>query len=112
MPGLFCCLPLGGTPGEAFAEAFAAEVENAIASLHANPFGFSALIICPFFANEGFPELPSGFLDKVASAVRKAGGLVIADEVQPGLARRLDGLRQSLRIQLEALPSRAGKCSC
>ncbi len=79
--------PLGGAPGEAFAEAFAAEVEKAIASLQESPHGFSALIICPYFANEGFPELPSGFLDKAIAAVRKAGGLVIADEVQPGFGR-------------------------
>jgi 4-aminobutyrate aminotransferase-like enzyme len=79
--------PLGGTPGEAFAEAFAAEVEKAIASLQDSPHGFSALIICPFFANEGFPDLPPGFLDKAIAAVRKAGGLVISDEVQPGFGR-------------------------
>lgn len=79
--------PLGGMPGEAFAEAFAAEVENAIASLQSSPHGFSALIICPFFANEGFPDLPPGFLDQAIAAVRKAGGLVISDEVQPGFGR-------------------------
>lgn len=43
--------------------------------------------ICPFFANEGFPDLPPGFLDKAVAAVRKSGGLVIADEVQPGFGR-------------------------
>ncbi|TAV42078.1 aspartate aminotransferase family protein (plasmid) [Rhizobium leguminosarum] len=79
--------PMGGMPGEAFAEAFAAEVEKAIASLQSSPHGFSALIICPFFANEGFPDLPMGFLDKAITAVRKAGGLVISDEVQPGFGR-------------------------
>ncbi len=79
--------PLGGTPGEAFAAAFAAEVEKAIASLQDSPHGFSALIICPFFANEGFPDLPPGFLDKAIVAVRKAGGVVISDEVQPGFGR-------------------------
>ncbi|MGO6744209.1 aspartate aminotransferase family protein [Rhizobium ruizarguesonis] len=79
--------PLGGMPGEAFAEAFAAEVEKAIASLQSSPHGFSALIICPFFANEGFPDLPPGFLDQSITAVRKAGGLVISDEVQPGFGR-------------------------
>lgn len=79
--------PLGGTPGEAFAETFAAEVERAIASLQDSPHGFSALIICPFFANEGFPELPPGFLDKAIAAVRKAGGIVISDEVQSGFGR-------------------------
>ncbi|WDZ79948.1 aspartate aminotransferase family protein (plasmid) [Ensifer adhaerens] len=79
--------PLGGEPGAAFAAAFTAKVEDAIAALEQGPHGFSALIIDPFFANEGFAELPSGFLDGAIAAVRKAGGLVIADEVQPGFGR-------------------------
>ncbi|MDK4703428.1 aspartate aminotransferase family protein [Rhizobium sp. CNPSo 4062] len=79
--------PLGGKGGDAFAIAFAAEVEKAIASLQDSPHGFSAIIIDPFFANEGFPDLPPGFLDKTVAAVRKAGGLVITDEVQPGFGR-------------------------
>ncbi|UWU24469.1 aspartate aminotransferase family protein (plasmid) [Rhizobium sp. CB3060] len=79
--------PLGGEGGDAFATAFAAEVEKAIASLQDSPHGFSAIIIDPFFANEGFPDLPPGFLDKTVSAVRKAGGLVMTDEVQPGFGR-------------------------
>lgn len=79
--------PLGGTPGAPFAEAFAREVENAIASLQETPHGFSALIVDPFFANEGFPDLPADFLAPAVAAVRKAGGLVICDEVQPGFGR-------------------------
>lgn len=79
--------PLGGTAGAPFAEAFAREVENAIASLQETPHGFSALIVDPFFANEGFPDLPSGFLAPAVAAVRKAGGVVICDEVQPGFGR-------------------------
>lgn len=79
--------PLGGEPGDAFAAAFTAKVEEAIASLEQSSHGFSALIIDPFFANEGFPELPWEFLDGAVAAVRKAGGLVIADEVQPGFGR-------------------------
>ncbi|WP_137155647.1 aspartate aminotransferase family protein [Rhizobium sp. FKL33] len=79
--------PLGGAPGEAFTNAWAQAIEDAIASLQASPHGFSALIIDPFFANEGFPELPDGFLKKVADIVRKAGGLLICDEVQPGFGR-------------------------
>ncbi len=79
--------PLGGAAGAPFAEAFAREVENAIASLQETPHGFSALIVDPFFANEGFPDLPSGFLAPAVAAVRKAGGVVICDEVQPGFGR-------------------------
>ena len=84
--------PLGGSNGPAFAAAFAAEVEAAIASLAASPHGFSGMIVCPFFANEGFPDLPPGFLDPAIAAVRRAGGLVIADEVQPGFGRLGHGL--------------------
>jgi 4-aminobutyrate aminotransferase-like enzyme len=79
--------PLGGVPGAAFTEAWAARLEEAIASLKASPFGFSALIIDPFFANEGFPDLPDGFLSQAAAIVRREGGLLIADEVQPGFGR-------------------------
>lgn len=79
--------PLGGVPGAAFTEAWAARLEEAIASLKASPFGFSALIIDPFFANEGFPDLPDGFLKRAAAIVRREGGLLIADEVQPGFGR-------------------------
>jgi len=79
--------PLGGLAGAAHAEAFGSAVEEAITALEASGHGFSALIICPYFANEGFPALPPGFLDPAARAVRKAGGLLIADEVQPGFGR-------------------------
>lgn len=79
--------PLGGIPGEAFTDAWASALEGAIASLQASPFGFSALIIDPFFANEGFPDLPDGFLCTAAAIVKKAGGLLICDEVQPGFGR-------------------------
>jgi 4-aminobutyrate aminotransferase-like enzyme len=79
--------PLGGVPGGAFTDAWANSVEQAVESLKASPFGFSALIVDPFFANEGFPDLPDGFLRKAASIVRKAGGLLICDEVQPGFGR-------------------------
>ena len=79
--------PLGGAGGAPHAAAFAAKVEQAIAELEESGFGFSTLIICPFFANEGFPDLEPGFLDAAVAAVRRAGGVVIADEVQPGFGR-------------------------
>lgn len=79
--------PLGGVPGEAHARAFAAEVQNRIDELETSGHGFSALIICPYFANEGFPELGSRWLDPTIQAVRRAGGVIIADEVQPGFGR-------------------------
>jgi 4-aminobutyrate aminotransferase-like enzyme len=79
--------PLGGSGGAAHAKAFASEVEMACQSLIASGHGVSGMILCPAFVNEGFPDLASGFLDEAIAAVRKAGGLVIADEVQPGFGR-------------------------
>ena len=46
---------------------------------------FAALIICPIFANEGLPDIPSGFVTSVTDLVHRQGGLVIADEVQSGI---------------------------
>ncbi|MCI2395765.1 aminotransferase class III-fold pyridoxal phosphate-dependent enzyme [Aliiroseovarius sediminis] len=78
--------PLGGSH-EAQAQAFADEIQTAINALEADGHGFGTLILCPFFANEGFPDLPKGFLDPTVDVVRRAGGIIIADEVQPGFGR-------------------------
>lgn len=66
---------------------FAANVSRAIAELEAAGHGFAALILCPIFANEGLPDVQPGFLAQTAAVVRKAGGLLICDEVQPGFGR-------------------------
>ena len=79
--------PLGGQPGMEHARAFAAAVKTQIQELQAKGHGVSALVVCPFFANEGFPDLPHGWLTPAIEAVRRAGGIVIADEVQPGFGR-------------------------
>jgi len=79
--------PLGGEGGMAHAHAFAAAVQAQIDALEAKGCGFSTLILCPFFANEGFPDLPRGWLDPTVAVVRRAGGVIIADEVQPGFGR-------------------------
>ncbi len=66
---------------------FAADVEAQIERLIASPYGFAALVVCPFFLNEGFPTQCDGWLQKTAEVVRKAGGLLICDEVQSGFGR-------------------------
>jgi 4-aminobutyrate aminotransferase-like enzyme len=78
--------PTGGDAAS-HAKAFADEVEQACQSLIASGHGVSGMIICPAFVNEGFPDLPAGFLDDAIAAVRNAGGVIIADEVQPGFGR-------------------------
>jgi 4-aminobutyrate aminotransferase-like enzyme len=45
------------------------------------------MLVCPIFTNEGTPEVPANFLSELASCVRRAGGLIIFDEVQAGYCR-------------------------
>ncbi|TMV94610.1 aminotransferase class III-fold pyridoxal phosphate-dependent enzyme [Thioclava sp. BHET1] len=78
--------PLGGT-AEAQAEDFAANIATAIAELEAAGHGFAGLMLCPIFANEGMPGIAPGFLDPTVDLVRRAGGLLLCDEVQPGFGR-------------------------
>ncbi|MFV0386066.1 aspartate aminotransferase family protein [Paracoccus sp. (in: a-proteobacteria)] len=68
-------------------EVFAAHVARAIADLEATGTGFAALILCPLFLNEGFPAQMPGWLRPAAEQVRRAGGLLICDEVQSGFGR-------------------------
>ena len=79
--------PLGGEAGTAHEKAFTHAVALAIDELEASEHGFSALILCPAFINEGFPSLEPGWLDDVIALVKRAGGVFIADEVQPGFGR-------------------------
>ena len=78
--------PVGGTVVGQSA-AFAAHVTRAIAELEDAGFGFAGMLLCPVFANEGLPTLPPGFLTPTIATIRRAGGVVIADEVQPGFGR-------------------------
>ncbi len=66
---------------------FAASVADQIEALEEDGTGFAALVVCPYFLNEGFPDNPDGWLKPVADVVRKAGGLLICDEVQSGFGR-------------------------
>nr|WP_319386553.1 aminotransferase class III-fold pyridoxal phosphate-dependent enzyme [uncultured Roseibium sp.] len=66
---------------------FAAHVQEAIGDLERQGIGFAALIVCPLFLNEGFPDQAEGWLRPAAEAARRAGGLLICDEVQSGFGR-------------------------
>ena len=68
-------------------QAFAEGVAKAIAELQAAGHGFAGIMLCPVFANEGLPEVTEGFLAPTVEVVRRAGGLILCDEVQPGFGR-------------------------
>jgi 4-aminobutyrate aminotransferase-like enzyme len=78
--------PVGGS-ADGQAQAFAAHIAHAIADLEDRGTGFAALILCPAFCNEGLTVTEPGFLAPAVSVVRRAGGVIIADEVQPGFGR-------------------------
>lgn len=66
---------------------FAENVQRAIEAHEKSGIGFSALIICPLFLNEGFPAQNPGWLKPTAERVKQAGGILICDEVQSGFGR-------------------------
>jgi 4-aminobutyrate aminotransferase-like enzyme len=68
-------------------KAFADDVRAAIADMRANGYKPAALICDTIFSSDGVFADPPGFLTEAAEVVREAGGLFIADEVQPGFGR-------------------------
>jgi 4-aminobutyrate aminotransferase-like enzyme len=66
---------------------FAGHIAAAIDDLNSKGIGFSGMMLCPAFANEGIPTVAPGFFAKAESVIRNAGGLVLCDEVQPGFGR-------------------------
>jgi 4-aminobutyrate aminotransferase-like enzyme len=73
----------GGDAGDRYA----AHVREAIESLAARGVGLAGFIIDTIVSSGGVVAPPAGYLAAVASIVRDAGGLFIADEVQPGFGR-------------------------
>jgi 4-aminobutyrate aminotransferase-like enzyme len=74
------------------AKGFADAVAWAIAALKADGIRPAALIIDSVFSSDGVFADPPGFLAPAAEIIRKAGGLFIADEVQPGFGRTGSGM--------------------
>jgi 4-aminobutyrate aminotransferase-like enzyme len=79
---------------------FAANVRAAIASLADAGIRPAALIVDTIFASDGVRSEVPGFADAVA-AIRAAGGVFIADEVQPGFGRLGTGMWGFARHGLE-----------
>jgi 4-aminobutyrate aminotransferase-like enzyme len=66
---------------------FAAQVQGAIDDLRASGITFAAFIVDSILASDGVFADPIGFLRPAIEVVHRAGGLYIADEVQPGFGR-------------------------
>ena len=76
-----------GATDDELCEAYLAEVQRAIDEFAAEGTPLAGVIFCSILANEGLPDVPSGFLPRAAAMVRAAGGVVIMDEVQAGFCR-------------------------
>ncbi|KKC26114.1 4-aminobutyrate aminotransferase [Sphingomonas sp. SRS2] len=66
---------------------FAAGVAAALAEMQSQGVRPAALFCDTIFSSDGIFSDPPGFLIEAVDAVRAAGGLFIADEVQPGFGR-------------------------
>ena len=66
---------------------YAALVDEAIAELDERGEGVAAFMCDGIFDSQGGLEAPSGYFADVYGRIRAAGGLCLADEVQPGFAR-------------------------
>jgi 4-aminobutyrate aminotransferase-like enzyme len=69
------------------AAAYAQSVADACAEAVKHGDGVAAFISEPMLGNQGAVEPPAGYLPQAYAAVRAAGGLCVADEIQVGLAR-------------------------
>lgn len=66
---------------------FAAQVQAAIDDMRRHGIRPAALLVDTIFSSDGVYSDPTGFLAPAVQAIRDAGGLFIADEVQAGFAR-------------------------
>lgn len=73
--------------GADLGERFTQDVEAAIADLKRHGIKPAMLIVDSVFTSDGILPGPAGFLKGAVEAIKRAGGLFIADEVQPGFGR-------------------------
>jgi 4-aminobutyrate aminotransferase-like enzyme len=85
-------------------EWFAAQVQEAIDDLARSGIRFAALVLDSVFASDGVFADPLGFLAPVREVVGRAGGVYLADEVQPGFGRTGDTFWGFARHGTEADP--------
>jgi 4-aminobutyrate aminotransferase-like enzyme len=66
---------------------YAAHVQNAVDTLTERGFKPAAFVIDTIISSGGVVRPPAGYLKTTADIIRAAGGLFVADEVQPGFGR-------------------------
>lgn len=77
----------GEQRGDGAIERYADAVHDALALLGSRGIRPAAFIIDTIISSGGVVATPPGYLKRVAKAVRDAGALFVADEVQPGFGR-------------------------
>lgn len=71
---------------------FASRVQACIETMQAAGIKPAALLVDTIFSSDGVGANPPGYLAAAAAHMRAAGGLLIADEVQPGFGRTGESL--------------------
>lgn len=71
-------------------QAFGASVERAAADLQRHGIRPAMLIVDSLFTSDGVCGEPAGFIKPAVDAIHRAGGIFVADEVQPGFGRSGD----------------------
>ncbi len=85
-PGVYV-VPAPVAGGKDVGERFADGVRAALAHMFEDEIKPAALLVDTLFSSDGMVCDPPGFLAPAVAAVRAAGGVFIADEVQPGFGR-------------------------
>jgi len=83
-PGVYTVAPPLGPQGAA---SFGHRVRQCIERMRSDGVRLAAMLVDTIFSSDGVCEDPRGFLAEAVAAVHAAGGLFIADEVQPGFGR-------------------------
>ena len=73
--------------GSRLSERFTRDVEAAIDDLRRHGIKPAALIVDSLFTSDGILPEPAGLLKGAVDAIKRAGGLFVADEVQSGFGR-------------------------
>ena len=83
-PGVYTVPAPLGADGAA---AFGAQVGRCIERMRVDGVRLAAMLVDTIFSSDGVVAEPRGFLADAVQKVHEAGGLFIADEVQPGFGR-------------------------